>query len=117
MSENTTQVEEQVEQVEPVEELADGTKLRELVARYGHGITQLTFDKDKVYLLLGDKSKIDDRQLLWVGRTLDKHGCSVIIGMIEPDAIRIVELTRAESSKTTGEKLWLPGDSLRGRGN
>jgi len=93
------------------------TKLRELVARYGHGITQLTFDKEKVYLLLGDKTKIDDRQLLWVGRTLDKHGCSVIIGMIEPDALRIVELTRAESSKTTGEKLIMSPGEWRGRGN
>lgn len=80
-------------------------KLTELVAKYGEGIKALTFDKDHVYLLLGDASKIDQQQLLWVGRALDKAGCYVIIGMLEPDALRIVELRRPEASKTTGEKL------------
>lgn len=86
-------------------------KLTELISKYGEGIKGLQFDKDHVYLLLGDKNKIDQQQLLWVGRALDKAGCYVIIGMIEPDALRIVELKRPESAKSTGEKLiYVPED-------
>lgn len=84
---------------------AGETKLTELIAKFGEGIKGLKFEGGNIYLLLGDKEKIDQRELLWVGRALDKAGIDVIIGMIEPDALRVIELKRPESEKTTGERL------------
>lgn len=99
---------------EEVVELENGTKLRELVAKYGEGIKGFQFDKEKVYLLLGDSAKIDHQQLLWVGRALDKAGIWVIIGMIEPDALRVVEMHKPEGSKQIGEKLIMTPSEWKG---
>jgi hypothetical protein len=74
-------------------------EMTEVIAKYGEKIKAFEFTTEKVYLLLGDKTKITDRELLWVGRALDKAGVWVIIGMIDPDALRIVQLEKDDEEK------------------
>ena len=71
-----------------------GMSIEEVKAKYGKYINALEFDTSKVYLLLGNANKVTQRELLWAGRALDKAGIWVIIAMMEPDALRVVELEK-----------------------
>lgn len=90
-----------------------GMTFEEVQAKYGEAIKYLEFSKDRVYLLLGNSKKLNQQQLLWAGRALDRAGVDVLIAMLDEDALRVVEL-RKQDSKTEGERrlIYVPEGPL-----